>query len=134
MMSQSQEADPPRLLMTQLMDDLEPAMLDFVKTNVNSFTKWDLLRFFYNNRHMTNTAENIAKYAGRTVSMIERELDEWVDNGIVVKSGQNGASAYSLMSDETTWALMSEFVSGCEDRHFRIKVVHHIIQADPASL
>ena len=48
--------------------------------------------------------------------MIERELDEWVDSGIVVKSGQNGASAYSLMSDETTWALMNEFVSGCEDR------------------
>lgn len=75
-----------------------------------------MLRFFYNNRHTTNTTENIAKYAGRTVSMIERELDEWVDSGIVVKSGQNGASAYSLMSDETTWALMNEFVSGCEDR------------------
>ncbi|MBE7550259.1 MAG: hypothetical protein HS126_04180 [Anaerolineales bacterium] len=78
MMSQSQEADPPPLLVTRLMDDLEPAMLDFVKTNVNSFIKWDLLRFFYNNRHTTDTAENIAKYAGRTVSMIGRELDELV--------------------------------------------------------
>jgi hypothetical protein len=116
------------------MSDLEPAMLDFIKTNVNSFIKWDLLRFFYNNRHTTDTAENIAHYAGRTVSMIERELDELVDSGIMAKSGQNGASIYSLMSDETTWALMSEFVSGCEDRHFRIKVVHHIIRADPAGL
>lgn len=133
-MRQVQEADPRPLLVTRLMDDLEPAMLDFIKTNVSSFIKWDLLRLFYKNRHSSDTAENIAHCAGRTASMIERELDDLVDSGIMVKSGQDGGSTYSLMSDEQTWALMSEFVSECEDRHFRIKVVHHIILADSAGL
>lgn len=133
-MRPSQEADPARILVTRLMEDLDPILLDFIKTNVNSFIKWDLLRFFYKNRHSSDTVENIAQYAGRTVSVIERELDELVNTGIMVKSGLNGASTYSLRGDETTWALMSEFVSGCEDRHFRIKVVYHIIRADAASL
>ena len=33
----------------RLMNDMDPALLDFVKVKVNSFIKWDLVRFFYEN-------------------------------------------------------------------------------------
>jgi hypothetical protein len=115
------------------MDDLEPTLLDFIKTNVNSFIKWDLLRLFYKNRHTIDTAENIARYAGRNVAVIKKELEDLVNSGIMVKKGLDGISTYSLESDETTWALVSQFVSACEDRDIRIKVVYHIVRAIPAS-
>jgi len=51
---------------TRLMDDMDPTLLDFVKQKVNSFIKWDLVRFFYENPHTADTVENIAKYAGRS--------------------------------------------------------------------
>ena len=126
-MTQSQHSDRTPVFATYLLDDLEPTMLDFIKTNVNSFTKWDLIRFFYKNQHTIDTAEKIAQYAGRTVPVIVRGLDDLVDSGIMVKRGVEGVLTYSLGNDEKTWALMSEFVSGCEDRDFRIKVIYHIV-------
>lgn len=129
----SQKSDWTPVFVTRLMDDLEPTLLDFIKTNVNSFIKWDLLRFFYKNRDTIDTAENIARYSGRNVAVITKELEDLVNSGIMVKKGLNGVSTYSLESDEITWALVSQFVSACEDRDIRIKVVYHIVRATPVS-
>ena len=65
----------------RLMDDMDPILLDFVKNKVNSFIKWDLVRFFHENPHTADTVENIAKYAGRNVTAVEPELEELVDSG-----------------------------------------------------
>jgi hypothetical protein len=128
-MTPSQKTDSTSNFVTRLIDDLEPAMLDFIKSNVNSFIKWDLLRLFYENHDLIDTPENVAKYAGRTVAVIERELEDLVTSGLMIKKGLNGIpSTYSLASDEKTWSLISQFISACEDRHFRIKVVYHIVQ------
>ena len=67
----------------RLMDDMDPILLDFVKNKVNSFIKWDLVRFFHENPHTADTVENIAKYAGRNVTAVEPELEELVDSGIM---------------------------------------------------
>jgi hypothetical protein len=58
-------------LAARLMGDMAPQLLEFLKTKVNSFVKWDLVRFFHENPNTTDTAENIARYAGRDVATIE---------------------------------------------------------------
>jgi hypothetical protein len=126
-MMPAQKPDRNPVFVTRLMNDLEPTLLDFIKTKVNSFIKWDLLRLFYENRDIIDTAENIAQYAGRTVVVIERELEDLVESGLMVKRGLDGGFTYSLVSDETTRALVGNFVSACEDRDTRIKVVYHIV-------
>jgi hypothetical protein len=126
----SQKSDPTPVFVTRLMSDLEPALLDFIKTHLNSFIKWDLLRLFNKNRDIVDTAENIAKYTGRTVAVTEQELEDLVESGLIVKRGLDGVSIYSLGSDETTWASIRNFVSACEDRDIRIKVVYHIVRGD----
>lgn len=133
-MRPSPEADPTPILVTRLMEDVDPILLDFIKINTNSFIKWDLLKLFHENRHTIDTAENIAQDVGRTAALTERELDDLVDSGLMAKSGQEGKFVYSLRSDEATWALMHEFISACDSRDFRIKVVYQIIRADSASL
>ncbi len=112
----------------RLMDDMDPTLLDFVKTKVNSFIKWDLVRFFYENPHTADTVENIAKYAGRNVDAVRPELEDLVESGIMEKRVLDSTPIYSLASDETMRALVDQFIAACEDRHFRVKAVYHIIR------
>ena len=51
-------------------------LLEFVKSKVTSFIKWDLIRFFHENPNTVDTAENIARYAGRHITAVEPELEE----------------------------------------------------------
>lgn len=112
----------------RLMDDMDPTLLDFVKTKVNSFIKWDLVRFFYENPHTADTVENIAKYAGRNVDAVRPELEDLVESGIMDKRVLDNTPIYSLATDEAMRALVDQFIAACEDRHFRVKAVYHIIR------
>ena len=112
----------------RLMDDMDPVLLDFVKTKVNSFIKWDLVRFFHENPHTADTVDNIAKYAGRNVTAVEPELEELVDSGIMKRSSLGETPIYSLETNEEMQALVDKFILACEDRHFRVKAVYHIIR------
>lgn len=112
----------------KLMDDMPEELLDFVKTKVDSFIKWDLVRFFYENPHTLDTAENIAKYAGRHLSAVAPELDDLVRNGIMERRVIGDQVAYTLTSDQKIRKLVETFVLACEDRHFRVKAVYHIIR------
>ena len=112
----------------RLMDDMDPTLLDFVKTKVNSFIKWDLVRFFYENPHTADTVENIAKYAGRNTDAVKPELEDLVESGIMDKKLLDGIPIYTLAEDETMRSLVNQFILACEDRHFRVKAVYHIIR------
>jgi hypothetical protein len=114
---------------TRLMDDMDPILLEFVKKKVNSFIKWDLVRFFYENPHTTDTVENIAKYAGRNADAVRPELEDLVESGIMQKKTlSDDTPVYSLSTDEDMRALVDKFILACEDRHFRVKAVYHIIR------
>jgi hypothetical protein len=111
------------------MDDMDPTLLEFVKKKVNSFIKWDLVRFFYENPHTTDTVENIAKYAGRNADAVRPELEDLVESGIMQKKTLgDDTPVYSLSTDEDMRALVDKFILACEDRHFRVKAVYHIIR------
>jgi hypothetical protein len=70
-------------LATRLMDDIDPRLLEFIRTKVNSFIKWDLVRFFHDNPHTTDTADSIARYTGRDVRTVEPELQQLVSTGVL---------------------------------------------------
>lgn len=112
----------------RLMDDMDPVLLDFVKTKVNSFIKWDLVRFFHENPNTADSVENIAKYAGRNVSAVAPELEDLVNSGIMKKSVLGDTSIFTLATDNDMRNLVDEFIMACEDRHFRVKAVYHIIR------
>lgn len=112
----------------RLMDDMDPELLEFVKRKVNSFIKWDLVRLFHENPETVDTAENIAKYAGRAVSAVSPELDELEASGIMTRRMLGDKPVYSLTQDEVMRALVERFIQACEDRHFRVKAVYHIIR------
>jgi len=113
---------------SKLMEDMDPDLLAFVKTKVNSFVKWDLLRFFHENPHTLDTVSNIARYAGRGEAEVQAELDALVREGLMERHLMNDTPVYGLTSDEEMRRLLDKFFRACEDRHFRVKVVYHIIR------
>jgi hypothetical protein len=113
---------------TRLMNDMDPPLLDLVKTKVNSFIKWDLVRFLRENPNTADTAENIAKYVGRNAATVEPELRELVDCKIMEVKQVDGMPVYSLSTDAGTRELLDRFITACEDRHFRVKVIYHIVR------
>jgi|MudIll2142460700_1097286.scaffolds.fasta_scaffold730592_2 hypothetical protein len=115
-------------LAARLMGDMDPQLLEFLKTKVNSFVKWDLVRFFHDNPYTTDTAENIARYAGRDIAMVERELADLAAEGVLQTSMIGGLSVYSLATDARMRELINRFILACDDRQFRVKAIYHIIR------
>ncbi len=112
----------------RLMADMDPQLLEFLQTKVNSFVKWDLVRFFHDNPHTTDTADNIARYAGRSVETISAELTELARDGVLEENRLGDMAVYSLVPDRQTRKLLEQFVKASDDRQFRVKAIYHIIR------
>ncbi len=115
-------------LVGRLMAEMDPDLLEFLQTKVNSFLKWDLIRFFYENPHTTDTAENIARYAGRNPETTQAELKELAADGVLVENRLGEMTVYSLSSDPEVRDLVRRFVEASDDRQFRVKAIYHIIR------
>ena len=113
---------------SQLMDDMEPGLLDFLREKVNSFIKWDLVRFFHDNPHAADTAESIARFTGRDVRTIEDELGGLVEANVLLQREVSGVKIYTLTQDPAMQELIRRFVLACDDRQFRVKAIYHVIR------
>ena len=109
-------------------DKIDEAIRDFLRNKVNSFIKWDLVRFFHDNPHTRDTAENIARYTGRDVAAIEDELNGLVQVKVLNATEVSGLSIYELYPEEKTRKLIDRFMTACHDRQFRVKAIHHLIE------
>jgi hypothetical protein len=112
----------------RLMADMNPRLLEFLQSKVNSFVKWDLVRFFHDNPHTTDTADNIARYAGRGVGAIQSDLIELTQDGVLEESRLGDMVVYSLSPDREIRDLLEAFVQASDDRQFRVKAIYHIIR------
>jgi hypothetical protein len=116
-------------LASRLMADMDPHLLSFLKTQVDSFVKWDLIRFYYDNPYTTDTAENISRYTGRTIDKTQAALRELVSQGILVGQRLDGLEIYSLSDAPDVREVVHRFFDACEDRHFRTKAIYHVIRS-----
>lgn len=113
---------------SRLMDDMDPALLGFLQEKVNSFIKWDLVRFFHDNPHAADTVENIARYTGRDARTISDELAELALTGVLEQQKMGGQVIYMLAHDPEMRKLIRAFVLACDDRNFRVRAIYHVIR------
>ncbi|HEY75933.1 MAG TPA: hypothetical protein G4O00_07110 [Thermoflexia bacterium] len=113
---------------SRLMADVDPELLAFLRDQVDSFVKWDLIHFFYENPHTTDTASNIALYIGRDPGDIEVELDDLVARGVLVAHRLGEMRVYALSPDPTIWVRIRRFIKACSDREFRIRAIYHVVR------
>ena len=62
------------------------------------------------------------------MSAVEPELVDLVGSGVMERRYVEDLAIYSLASDDEMRRLVDEFILACEDRHFRVKAVYHIIR------
>lgn len=108
--------------------DMDDTILDFLQSKVNSFIKWDLIRFFHDNPHTKDTAEKLANYTGRDVRTVERELQELADVQVIVTDTVSKVVVYSLSQDQSVRSIIDRFMEACHDRQFRVAAIHHVIR------
>lgn len=106
--------------------ELPPEMLAFVQTKIDSFIKWDVLRFLKDNPQAADTSVGLAQCVGRQPEVVSPELEEMAEDGLLRARDVGGMTVYSLTQDEATRDLISRFLDGCEDRRFRLRVVFHV--------
>ena len=116
-------------LVGRLMSDMDPELLEFLRTKVNSFVKWDLIRFFHENPHTTDTATNIARYAGRRQETTEADLSELAERGVLNAHQLGDMTVFSLANNPETRGLIGRFVEASDNRDFRVKAIYHIIRS-----
>ena len=114
---------------SQLMDDMDSGLLRFLQTTVNTFIKWDLVRYFHDNPHAADTAENIGRYISRDTVTVARGLDGLVESGVLRANDVPDARVYALTSDGDMQARIEQFMQACSDRQFRVKAIYHVIRA-----
>lgn len=108
--------------------NLDSAMQEFLRKKVTSFIKWDLVRFFHDNPHTKDTAENVAGYIGRDVESVQGALKGLVTSGVLQEEALSGFQVYSLSDDDLTRQSVSRFMEACHDREFRVQAIHQVIQ------
>jgi predicted transcriptional regulator len=116
-------------LATSLMDDMDPRLLELIQTRINSFIKWDLVRFFHDNPHTTDTADSIARYTGRDVRTVEPELIQLARDGVLHMEDLAGMRVFTLVGDADMRQLIQSFIAACDDRQFRVKAIYHVIRS-----
>lgn len=112
----------------QVMDDIDPRFLDLIHNKVNSFIKWDIVRFFHDNPHTTDTAEGIARYTGRDELIVEPELDQLAQAGVLETTALGDMTVFTLTAETEMRNLIHSFVLACNSRQFRVKAIYHVIQ------
>jgi hypothetical protein len=103
-------------------------LLDFIQTRVNSFIRWDLVRYFNDSPTRKETCEQVAKGTGRDVHTVGRELEGLVEVGILTSEDKAGVRQYKLVRDKHTRQLIKQFMQACHDRQFRIEAIQAIIK------
>jgi hypothetical protein len=112
-----------------IMADMEPDLLTFIRDHIRSFSRWDLLKFLQQNPGTWDTATNLANYVGRSAEQIESEAVQMAREGLLRQDGGPPESIYGLTEDAETRALLDQLVSAARDRTFRMKLVYHILRA-----
>lgn len=103
-------------------------LIEYVRTTLNSFPKWDVVTFFHNNPFAGVSAENIAQGAGRDMQDVQNALPALVENGILAERVAGTQTIYQFTSDPAVREQVATFVAACEDRDFRTLAIQSVIE------
>jgi hypothetical protein len=118
-----------KTLVSHVMDEMDPRVLPFIQDHVTTFTRWEAIRFLYENPHVLDTAENLAQHVGRATDVICREAKELAQEGIFRSETRGGRLVYQLTDDVAVRELIALLVAAAQDRAFRMRLVYHILRA-----
>lgn len=109
--------------------NMDPQLEAFLRDTVDSFIKWDLIRFFHDNPHVMDTADNIARYTGRDEATVVPELVGLAEQGVLRVSQVSGRQIFQLSTNTEIREQIDAFLRACDDRQFRVQAINQVISA-----
>lgn len=117
-------------LISDVMDEMDPRLLAFIKAHVVTFTRWEIIRFLYENRETRDTLENLARYIGRDPEIVRAEADQLVKAQVLTsRQSSDEHQVYALTEDSQVRGMIAALVTSAHERAFRMKLVYHILRA-----
>ena len=116
-------------LISDVMDEMDPRLLEFIKAHVVTFARWEILRFLYENQETQDTLENLARYIGRSPDTVRSEADQMVSAEILTSRLQGEQQVYALTQNRQVRGMIAALVAAARERTFRMKLVYHILRA-----
>ena len=113
----------------RLASDIDPDLLGCLRTQVNSFVKWDLVHFFHRNPYTIDTPEGIARHIGRSVLGIKADLAELTNEGILVEHRYGEMPVYAYSEDPKVRDIIQRLIEASGDQLFRAKAAFQMIRA-----
>jgi hypothetical protein len=111
------------------LNHLSPELIAFLREQVSTLVQWDIVRFFHDNPHMSETAAHIAEYMGRDEATVAPELHALAQTGVLQTHVVSDVVIYHLVDDPHIHALIADFIVACDDPAFRRQAVYHFITA-----
>lgn len=108
--------------------EIDPRLQSFLRDTVDTFVKWDLIRFFHDNPHVMDTVENIARYTGRDPRSIEAEMIGLAEKNVLRMTEISGHKIFQLSTDMDIRGLINDFLVACDDREFRVQAINQVIR------
>jgi hypothetical protein len=112
-----------------LASDIDPDLLGCLRTQVNSFVKWDLVHFFHRNPYTIDTPESIARHIGRSVRGIQTDLLELTNEGILVEHRFGEMVVYAYSETPSVRDIIRRLIEASGDQLFRAKATFQMIRA-----
>jgi hypothetical protein len=110
------------------MEDMDGDLLDLLKRGLDSFIKWDVIKYLHHHPDTAHLASELARHMNRNQADLEVELNDLVAAGIVDRCRMDQQPAFALPADPSARQVIERFLLACEDRYFRMKVVYHILR------
>ncbi len=125
----TERVESPNTLVSDIMEEMNPTVLGFIKKHVTTFTRWDMIKFFHENINTHGTAADLARYIGRMPELVQREADGLVQEGILKAIPTGNHMIYAMTDDQTIRHIVADLVTTARERTFRMKLVYHILRA-----
>ncbi len=121
------------------MPDPTPSMADLginpeaaatLLPHIDSFVKWELLRFFHENPSLAATVDDLARYTGRDETELKPAARALVSAGLLGQVEGPEGYVYCLTGNDTLRGMVEHLIQGfVADRLVRLAVSAHILKA-----
>lgn len=114
---------------SNMSDQTNPKLIEFIDNKLDSLAKWDLLQFFYRKPDLHASAPKIASLTGRDLRKVENALLEMARSGLLDVQEESGVRVYNLASNREIRLLIEQFLRACDNRQFREAAIYHTVCA-----
>lgn len=109
---------------------IDPEAATRLLPHLDSFVKWELLRFLHDNPGTAATVDELARYMGRDEMELKPAVRALATAGIFRQDEGDSGCAFSLTEDENLRRLIRHLVRGfAADRLVRLAISSHILRS-----